>query len=160
MGGFWGEVFSPDGHAAPGVVGRWAAVGGDPSWSWVAGALPGVGPATLRTLELVLAPEVSVSAGRSGALGLTCRPLTAFSLILRLISGQTSSHRSLQTTVRRANIGSTFCLAQCIPGPLSRASTTSLLALSTAPLPMGYSWAWNSAYLICPSVSSGIPCSF
>ena len=34
-------------------------------------------------------------------------------------------------------MGSTFFLAQCIPEPLSRASTTNLLALSTAPLPMG-----------------------
>ena len=47
-------------------------------------------------------------------------------------------------------MGFTCSLAQCIPEPLSRASTTSLLALSTAPLPIGYPLAWNSAYLICP----------
>ena len=139
---------------------RWAAVAGAPSWPWVAGALPGVGSATLRSLELVFAPEVSVSAGRSGALGLAHRPLTAFCLSLRLISGQASPHRPLQTSVRRANMGSTFFLAQCIPEPLSRASTTSLLALSTAPLPMGYPCAWNSAYLVCPFVSPSIPCCF
>ena len=125
---------------------RWAPVTDGSSWSRVAGALPGVGSSTLRTLELVFAPEVPVSAGRSGALGLACCPLTAFSLTLRLVSGQTSSHRSLQTTV--ANMGSTFFLARCIPGPLSRASTTNLLALSTTPPPMGYPLAWNSAYLI------------
>ena len=65
-----------------------------------------------------------------------------------LICGQTSSHRPLQTTVRRATMGFTCSPGQCIPGPLSRASTTNLLALSTAPLPMGYPLAWNSAYLI------------
>ena len=69
---------------------------------------------------------------------------------LWLISGQTSCHRPLQTTVRRATMGFTCSLAQCIPKPLSRASTTSLLALSTAPLPMGRPLARNSAYLICP----------
>src|SRR5215210_7294973 len=53
------------------------------------------------------------------------------------IWGQASSQRSAQTTVRSASIGSTLAGAQCIPLPLSRSSTTTLLALSTMPLPIG-----------------------
>ena len=115
----WGEGFG-ERHFLPMVMRRqgwlaggrrWAAVADAPSWPWVAGALPGVGSATLRSLELVFAPEISVPAGRSGALGLARRPLPAFSLSLRLISGQASPHRPLQTSVRRANMGSTFYLA-------------------------------------------------
>ena len=64
------------------------------------------------------------------------------------ISGQASSHRSLQAMFRKATMGSTFRRSQCIPAPFSLASTTSLLALSTIPLPMGYPAATNSAYLI------------
>ena len=51
--------------------------------------------------------------------------------------GQASAHRSEQATVRNATSGFTCERAQCIPLPFSRASTTSLLALSTLPLPMG-----------------------
>ena len=51
--------------------------------------------------------------------------------------GQACAHRSLQTILRKANIGLTCERAQCIPAPFNLASTTSLLALSTAPLPMG-----------------------
>ena len=137
VGGIWGEVFSPDGHWRQGWLAggrRWAAVQ-SPSCPWVAGALPGVGSGALRSLELVFAPEISVPAGGSGALGLARRPLPAFSLSLRLISGQASPPDYRPR--RSANMGSTCALAQCIPEPLSRASTTSLLALSTAPLPMG-----------------------
>src|SRR5918992_430207 len=54
-----------------------------------------------------------------------------------LIWGQASSQRSAQTTVRRASIGSTLAGAQCIPLPFRRSWTTTLLALSTMPLPIG-----------------------
>src|SRR6187549_1187939 len=53
------------------------------------------------------------------------------------IRGQASSQRSAQTMVRRASIGSTWAAAQCMPLPLRRAWTTTLLALSTMPLPIG-----------------------
>src|SRR5215213_6612702 len=59
-----------------------------------------------------------------------------------------SSQRSLHSAPRSASIGSTCAGAQCIPGPLSRASTTSLFALSTAPLPIGRPAAAKSAYAI------------
>ena len=65
--GFGARCFLPMVMRRQGWLGGgrlWAAVGGAPSWSWVAGALPGVGSATLRTLKLVFAPEVSVSAGQ------------------------------------------------------------------------------------------------
>jgi hypothetical protein len=45
--------------------------------------------------------------------------------------------RSLQTASRSASKGLTFLRSQCIPGPFSRAWTTSLLALSTMPEPIG-----------------------
>ena len=53
------------------------------------------------------------------------------------ICGQASAHRSLQAMVRRATSGFTYGRAQCMPAPFSRLSTTTLLALSTLPLPMG-----------------------
>ena len=59
---------------------------------------------------------------------------------------QLSVHRSLHAAARKATIGFTLARAQCIPLPLSRASTTSLFALSTIPLPMGYPAARNCAY--------------
>ena len=53
----------------------------------------------------------------------------AFSRVLRLILGQASSHRWLHIIVRpsegRTTIGFTSSLAQCIPDPSRRASTTS-----------------------------------
>src|SRR5262249_49896555 len=54
------------------------------------------------------------------------------------ICGQASSQRSLQATLRKAAIGLTFPLAQCIPACFIRAWMTTLLALSTRPLPIGY----------------------
>ena len=51
--------------------------------------------------------------------------------------GHPSPQRLLQDIPRRASIGFTLTLAQCIPLPFNRFSTTSLLALSTHPLPMG-----------------------
>lgn len=50
---------------------------------------------------------------------------------------QVSSQPSLHTALRSSNMGLTFFRSQCIPAPLSRASTTSLLALSTMPDPIG-----------------------
>lgn len=50
---------------------------------------------------------------------------------------QVSLQRSLHTALRKMSRGLTFSRFQCIPAPLSRASTTSLLAFSTSPEPMG-----------------------
>src|SRR5450756_3182265 len=63
----------------------------------------------------------------------------------RTMSGQASAQRSEQTADRRETIGSMLLLAQCIPDPFHRTSTTSTagtvvpakLPLSTAPLPIG-----------------------
>jgi hypothetical protein len=53
-----------------------------------------------------------------------------------------SCHRSLQTPLRKASIEFTFLRSHRIPVPLRRASTTSLLALSTIPEPIGQP-AWR-----------------
>src|SRR5439155_63519 len=50
------------------------------------------------------------------------------------ICAHAAAQRSLQTAARMATSGLTLARAQCMPLPLSRASTTSLLALSTMPL--------------------------
>ena len=50
---------------------------------------------------------------------------------------QASSHRPEQSAPRSATRGLTLATAQRRPAPLSRASTTVLLALSTLPLPSG-----------------------
>src|SRR5215207_9888012 len=57
------------------------------------------------------------------------------------MTAHASAHRSEQTAPRNATIGVTLPAAQRRPAPFSRASTTSLLALSTMPLPMGKPWA-------------------
>src|SRR5258708_801368 len=55
-----------------------------------------------------------------------------------LMRGQTSAQRLVHATVRSATSGLTCWRAQCIPLPFSRTSTTTLLALSVLPLPIGY----------------------
>ncbi|MDQ2786227.1 MAG: AbrB/MazE/SpoVT family DNA-binding domain-containing protein [Chloroflexota bacterium] len=54
------------------------------------------------------------------------------------IATHPSAQRCEQTSARNATIRLTFLRAQCIPLPFKRASTTSLFALSTTPLPIGY----------------------
>jgi hypothetical protein len=51
--------------------------------------------------------------------------------------GHTSAQRPLHATVRSATSGLTCARAQCMPLPFSRTSTTTLLALSVLPLPIG-----------------------
>lgn len=63
-----------------------------------------------------------------------------------LVAAQVSSQRSLQTALRSASRGLTLARSQCMPAPLRRASTTSLFALSTTPLPMGHPFAWKVGY--------------
>src|SRR5581483_12493827 len=50
---------------------------------------------------------------------------------------QVSCHRSFHTPLRKASMGFTFVRSHRMPEPLRRASTTSLLALSTIPEPIG-----------------------
>ena len=54
------------------------------------------------------------------------------------ICERASAQRSLHRALRRVSIGLTLSRAQCMPAPFSRASTTTLFPLSTAPLPMGH----------------------
>ena len=58
-----------------------------------------------------------------------------------MIWGHASAQRSLQATVRSTTSGFTWGRAQRIPAriptPLSLTSTTSVVALSTLPLPRG-----------------------
>jgi hypothetical protein len=61
------------------------------------------------------------------------------------IGGQASAQRSVQAMVRSASSGATCCRAQCMPLPFSRASPTSVVARSTAPLPLGEPHAWTAA---------------
>jgi hypothetical protein len=56
------------------------------------------------------------------------------------------SQRSLQAALRKTSSGLTLGRAHCMPAPLSRASTTSLLALSTLPLPRGQPAAAKAGY--------------
>ena len=53
------------------------------------------------------------------------------------IRGHSWAQRSLHTILRKPSIGFTWGHAQCITPPFNLASTTSLLPLSTTPLPMG-----------------------
>ena len=57
-----------------------------------------------------------------------------------------SCHRSFQTPLRKASIGFTCLRSHRIPVPLRRASTTSLLALSTIPEPIGQPARRKSGY--------------
>ena len=56
-------------------------------------------------------------------------------------ASQASSHRPEQSAPRSASSGLTLGSAHRRPAPFSRASTTTLLALSTMPLPIGKPWA-------------------
>lgn len=53
------------------------------------------------------------------------------------IRGQAVAHRPLATMARKATIASACARVQCMPAPVSRASITRVLALSTDPLPIG-----------------------
>jgi hypothetical protein len=53
------------------------------------------------------------------------------------IADQPSSQRSFQARLRMASMALTYSSAQRMPAPFRRLCTTSLLALSTLPLPMG-----------------------
>ena len=118
------------------AAGRRSVAGGGLRFcSWFSPGVSGVGSALLRATGLVFARLASLATALSWGLGLACRPTACspgFPPSSWLIWGHTSPHRSLQTTVLRATMGFTCSLAQCIPEPLSRASTSSLLALSTA----------------------------
>jgi hypothetical protein len=61
------------------------------------------------------------------------------------IRGQAVAQRPLATIARNATIASAWSRVQCMPASLSRTSITSLLALSTQPLPIGSPLAANAA---------------
>src|SRR3989442_8737597 len=60
-----------------------------------------------------------------------------------------SCQHSLHTALRKTSIGLTLGRAQCMPAPFKGASTTTLLALSTMPDPIGQPCAYA------PRVSRG-----
>ena len=64
------------------------------------------------------------------------------------ICARASAQQSLHRALGRATMGLTLLCAQCIPAPFSRASTTILFPLSTAPLPIGHPWARHTGYCI------------
>src|SRR5512135_2941602 len=57
---------------------------------------------------------------------------------------QVSCHRSLHTPLHKVSMGLTLVRSHRMPLPLSRASTTSLFALSTMPEPIGQPARRNS----------------
>ncbi len=113
----------------------WRGVWGIDGWSWGRG-----------WDRVVLAAAVGLGGrmGRGGGLAASRRRWRRWIWRWRCwrrrvaaMCGQSSSQRSLQTRLRNASMGLTWARAQCMPLPLSRASTTSLLPLSTAPSPIG-----------------------
>src|SRR5262249_51688761 len=138
---------------------------GTPSTSWLASgarqSFAGAGEtagkrfqgwaAVGRPLTMVLGPErgsAGLGGWRSGRAGAATEAAEAVGTIAgggrgcrgcraAAIWVQASRQRSLHTAPRRATMGLTWSAAQRRPAPLSRASTTVLLALSTMPLPMG-----------------------
>src|SRR5262249_55864895 len=96
------------------------------------------------------------------ATGVACAPSTAASLFgctsrrhiptrrtWAALCCQASAQRSLQTAFRNVSSGLTLARLQCMPAPFRRASTTTLLALSTIPLPIGQPAACKVGYCIC-----------
>ena len=66
----------------------------------------------------------------------------------RAIRGHAWAQRSLHTIFRKPSIRFTLGRARCIPPPFNLDSTTSLLALSMAPLPRGQPQARKTGYRI------------
>lgn len=57
---------------------------------------------------------------------------------------QVCVQRSVMTALRKTSMGFTFSRFQCMPAPVSRTSTTNVVALSTMPEPLGHPAAWKA----------------